>query len=232
MKTIKNIYLNQALTVGQELRLAKPVQHRLLTVLRLREGAELEVFNGQDGTFLVQLGANGVLNIQHKLADLEQLPPKHLLLGLPKRDAWESALRQATELGATHIHPLLSQHCVADKVNTERALSLIVEAAEQCERNTLPELLPLQRLQAGVEGFKAPLMWAHARLEQETEQQTKPGTSVQGNPPFEGVLIGPEGGFSKQEEVWLSAQPHVRPVQFARHVLRSDTAVVAGLALV
>lgn len=154
--------------------------------------------------------------------------PLVLFIALPKKDAMTNVLRQATELGVNHIVPVLSRYAVPDKVNAERMQALVVEAAEQCERLSLPHIAPVQPLQQAVAASVTPVLWCAEHI----KGAFLPCTASKPNW-AEGVavLVGPEGGFSAEEKAFLAAQPHVYAVGLGNTVLRVDTAVVAALAL-
>lgn len=197
----------------------KPLQHRLASVLRLGEGDKVALFNGKEGLWEAEIADKAC-----KTAQLgAQLKPQPvpaaltLVLGLPKREAWESALRQATELGVGAIQPLNTEYAQRGHFNPERAQTLIVEAAEQSEHLTLPTLLPTLTLPAWLKALKTPCLYGAAR----GEGVGKAGAQT--------VLVGPEGGFSPAEEALLAAQPHIIATRLPTGILRTDTAVVAML---
>jgi 16S rRNA (uracil1498-N3)-methyltransferase len=138
-----------------------------------------------------------------------------------KRDAFETALRQATELGVAIIQPVRTDFVVKTDFNAERAQAIIVEAAEQCERLTLPTLLPVMNLKQAVEN-QGTLYWAAERELAAAWPQVPKSSAA--------VLVGPEGGFSVAEKNWLKQQPQVHPVSLGHNILRADTAVVAVLS--
>ena len=109
-----------------------------------------------------------------------------------------------------------------DKINEDRVGTILLEAAEQCERLHLPELLPVQKLQTAVGAFDGDIYWAAEHVGGKFgEHQVKSGSAV---------LIGPEGGFSEKERAFLSAQSKVVPVGLGSYILRAETAVVAVLS--
>lgn len=220
---LKHFYLATPLHANQTITLPKPLQHRLAKVLRLGQGAEVGLFNGMPsnqngGLFLAKLLDNHARTAQIT-TQLSPTPTQTglvLVLGIPKREAWETALRQATELGVSAIQPLKTEFCQVGKLNTERAQTIMIEAAEQSERLNIPQLLPLQTLESFLAQLQTPCLWAAERA------STKP-LSTQPNQ----VLIGPEGGFSPTEKSQLQTHPHIHPISLGPTILRTDTAVVA-----
>lgn len=218
---LKHFYTPHALSAGQEVILDDALTHRLTRVLRLTEGAPLALFNGQDGLFEATLTQpkRGAARVGGQLQAQPRPRPLALAICLPKREAWDNVLRQATEMGVTDIIPLLSRHAVADKINTTRVLPRLIEAAEQSERLTIPTLHPLQPLSAWLSTQNNDFSWAYER---------HAGRAAPSLPST--VLIGPEGGFSGAEIEALQANPHTRPLSLGPTILRVDTAVVAALS--
>ena len=191
--------------------------------MRMGQGSVIHVFNGTGlaATAEIADAKCRTANIIAMLPEKPALPTRILALGLPKRDAWESALRQATEMGATSIIPLKTRFAQVGKLNAERDHRHLVEAAEQSERYTLPTLLPVTTLEDFLAGLSHPCLWAYERLL--TEPLANP------NQPATTVLVGPEGGFAPEEVAALNSHKFIRPFSLGPTILRTDTAVVASL---
>jgi 16S rRNA (uracil1498-N3)-methyltransferase len=148
-----------------------------------------------------------------------------------KSDAMDGVVRQATELGANRIVPLVSARSVPvlDGPRLERRIErwrrIATDACRQSERSWLPVIeapvdlgkvvLPARSL-AGVERSGRPLVEAVAAIANVAEL---------------GLLIGPEGGWTEDERSSLAAAG-VTAVSLGRHILRAGTAAVAALAVV
>lgn len=220
---MKRFYLPATLQPGITLTLPESLSHRLRNVLRMQVGDALHVFNHQGelaAATLADAKARSVV-VTAMLPSPAPLPPLTLVLGLPKKDAWETALRQATELGVTTIIPLKTGFSQVSKLNLERVQATLIEAAEQSERTTLPTLAPLTSLEVFLQALAHPCAWAYERL------GTQPATA---KVPLHSVLVGPEGGFAPTEVAALQRHPHIVPFSLGPTILRTDTAVVAALA--
>ena len=222
---MKRIYLPQPLAPGVHLELPDSVQHRLYRVMRMGVGDRFEVFDGTGTAAVAELtDAKGRrAEVTALLPDKPALPPLTLAVALLKREAWETVLRQATEMGVTALVPLTTRFAQVGKLNHERAHLIMVEAAEQCERVSLPHLLPVTPLDAYVTGLTQPCLWAYERLA---------APALAGGPHTvpSALLVGPEGGFAPEEVDMLTRTPLLQPVSLGPTILRADTAVVAGLA--
>lgn len=222
---MKRIYLPQILAPDAHLELPEPVQHRLYRVMRMGVGETFQVFDGTGTAAVAELTDAKARRAQVTalLPDKPPLPPRTLAVALLKREAWETVLRQATEMGVTTIVPLKTRFAQVGKLNTERAHAIIVEAAEQCERVTLPSLLPVTPLEDYVASLTAPCLWAYERLAvDDVHLGSKDNATA--------LLIGPEGGFAPEEIALLNRCGQMRPFSLGPTILRADTAVVAGLA--
>lgn len=221
----RQFYCATPLRKGATVTLPPELQHRLKNVLRLAPGAPLHLFDGQHGAFAATVADAKARTVTVGACVRPLLPPAPLtlLMGLPKREAWETVLRQATELGATSIVPLLAEFSVPTKLNMERARALAVEAAEQCERLTVPTVDEPQPLLKGMAS------WLAANPDRTVAWANEQGGQALGA--ATAVLVGPEGGFSPAEQAWLASQPQVQAVTLGDTVLRADTAATVALAL-
>ena len=221
MAELKHIYLNMPLQQGVVV-LPKEVAHRLGKVLRLPAGAEVALFNGRDGLWQARLDdpKAGIVSCLAQLRPQTEEAGPTLILACLKRDAFETALRQATEMGARAIQPVTTDFTVKTDFNAERANALVIEAAEQCERLTLPVIKPVRALKQVVAEGGA-IYWAAER----GAIGTAPLPDIAAS-----ALVGPEGGFSPAEKDWLGQQPQVVPVSLGKNILRADTAVVVLLS--
>ena len=211
----------------------KPEQARYLTsVMRLGLGDEVALFNGRDGAWLAKLSLitkkGCQLTIERQLAVQTLGPDLDLIVALVKRGPLETIIEKAVELGCRRIRLITTRRTNAGHVNLERLQAIATEAAEQCERLDVPQVLgphPLESLLAG---------WDTRRLMFCDEAgDAKPVLSAlagQGSGPW-AVLIGPEGGFAPEERARLRAIEAVVPVTLGPRILRADTAAISALSL-
>jgi 16S rRNA (uracil1498-N3)-methyltransferase len=128
---------------------------------------------------------------------------------------------------------VLSQHGQVTRINRERMEANAIEAAEQCGLLSVPaidepvELRPLLDTWQGREGRRRIIFC------DEAEAGTDPLSVLAGIEPSPlAVLIGPEGGFSREERQVLRSRPFVTAISLGPRIMRADTAAVAALALV
>ncbi|MEI7611005.1 MAG: RsmE family RNA methyltransferase, partial [Rhodospirillaceae bacterium] len=128
---------------------------------------------------------------------------------------------------ATRLIPVPTRHTDIGRVNADRLTAIAREAAEQCERLTIPEIShPIQFFQLLSDWPGLPLLVCA-----ESGPARPLAAALSGLPPGPvGVLVGPEGGFANSELDELARQPFVVPVGLGPRVLRAETAALAALA--
>lgn len=212
-----------------------PAQARYLgTVLRKQAGDSVRIFNGSMGEWLATLDHirkdKGSLLLAERLR--APLPPPALVLAfaLLKRDATDLVLRMGTELGVTNFQPLITERTNTHRVNLDRLTAIATEAAEQCERMDIPHVaepcLLTTLLGSWPENHRL-----FAAIERTQDRGLTPNVTFRDARAGDGLLIGPEGGLSDAECQALLARPFTAPVSLGALVLRADTAVASGLAL-
>ena len=228
------LFLPDRFEPGLPIPLGRDQTHYLTRVLRLGDGAMVRAFNGVSGEWLCRLVAHGrrhfALSPDEQLAFAAVLPDLDYLFAPLKHARLDYLAQKATEMGCRRLRPVITEHTVPDRVNTERLRANVIEAAEQCDMIALPEVLeplPLPKVLANWEGERQ-LIWCDKSRALndplESLAQVKPGPLA--------VLVGPEGGFSEAERDLIRALPAAHAVGLGPRIMRADTAAVAVLALV
>ncbi len=202
--------------------------HYLGAVMRRGAGDMLRLFNGREGEWEARIVA--LKRERGQLVAVRRLRPQRddealWLVFVPlKRDATELVVQKATELGVAALLPALTERGNVPRLNIDRLRAIAVEAAEQSERLTVPEIGEPQRLAAllGAWPGDRPLI---AAIERAAAPRLRPTHKPAG------LLIGPEGGFSPGELDELARHAFVRPVSLGPRILRAETAAIVGLAL-
>ena len=208
--------------------------HYLLTVLRLKAGATVGIFNGVDGEWEGKLHLQGrksaSIQAKHRIRDQEPAPDLMYVFAPLKRARLDYMVQKATEMGANVLQPVITQYTNAYRLKMERMRLNAIEAAEQCNLLTIPEVREPVDLKALLENWPPQrcLVYCDESADRtsaiERLQQIKSGPVA--------LLIGPEGGFSQQENETLRHQPFVIPISLGPRIMRADTAAVAAMALV
>jgi 16S rRNA (uracil1498-N3)-methyltransferase len=224
------------LIVGASVDLPDAVAHHL-HVVRLQPGAALTLFNGEGGQVratLLESGKRRAVAQVEALEDVEVELPYAVTLaqGLPEGSKMDWIIEKAVELGVAAVQPLAAQRSVV-RLSGERAekrqahwQGVIEAASEQCGRNRLARLEPL--LDFGrwlATPSPAPRILLSPRADQSLAEWAKAN-----GPQALTLMVGPEGGFSREEEdAALSAGALALSV--GPRVLRTETAALATLAM-
>ena len=225
--TAPRLFVADPLHTGAEIAAAEDQTHYLGTVLRREAGAAVRLFNGIDGEFLARISfakRRAILTVESRLREQAADPAPWLLFALLKRDATDLVVRQAVELGASRLLPVITERTNAARVNEDRLRAIAIEAAEQSERLTVPPIDPPGRLETVLAAWPATRRLFVA-LERSAAGYPPPG------PGHAALLIGPEGGFSPAERELLMRQTFATPISLGPNVLRAETAATAGQSL-
>jgi 16S rRNA (uracil1498-N3)-methyltransferase len=216
-----------------EVALGAAQAHYLFTVMRLRPGDAVALFNGADGEWLAEVAETG--RRSGRLAcrapgQPQRRPPDLWLMFAPvKKARTDSIVEKATELGAARVLPVFTRFTNAERLRPERLRAHAVEAAEQCGETWVPEIAGAARLDAVLDAWNP----SRRLLFCDESRVARPArAALAGAAPGPwAVLIGPEGGFAAEEVARLRGLDFVLPVTLGPRVLRADTAAAAALAL-
>ncbi|HMB76567.1 MAG TPA: 16S rRNA (uracil(1498)-N(3))-methyltransferase [Kiloniellaceae bacterium] len=214
--------------------------HFLRSVLRLQPGAVVALFNARDGEWLARIDALGKGWCSLEVLSQRRVPgpePDLWLAFAPiKRARLDFLVEKATELGVSALHPVMTRRTNVERVNLERLRANAREAAEQCERLSLPEVAEPVKLDALLATWPAErrlLLCCEAgpapALAEVLAEFRAAGAPARPAPPW-GVMCGPEGGFAESELDALRKLPFVYPASLGPRILRADTAALAALA--
>lgn len=207
---------------------------RHVQVLRMQPGDALTLFDGRGGEYEAQVEHMGRSEVRvvvgaHHAIEREAPRAVHLALAMPANERMDWLVEKASELGVASIAPLVAERSVL-RLAGERAQkkqahwqAIAVAACEQCGRNRVPVVHPVQPL-AG---------WLAAQATPGWMLSLRPGTqAIAALPRPEAVtlLSGPEGGLAPAEEEAALGRGW-QPVNLGPRVLRAETAPLAALAL-
>ena len=204
-------------------------------VLRLRAGDRVECFDGRGRAWLCELAFSGQ---QARVRALEPLPANEsglrvtLYQGMPKLDKLDLIVQKATELGAHRIVPVNMARSVARAEGKdaarkqERWQRIAMEAAKQCGRGRVPEILPAMSWKQALSRLREHELvivpWEEARgMNLRALHERHPDARDLA------IVIGPEGGISPEEIAEMAGEA----VTLGPRILRTETAAVAAMTL-
>ena len=142
--TSERLFVDERPCRGRDTGAHQPQAHYLTTVLRLRTGAEVLVFNGRDGEWVASLAEinkrGAVLRLERQVRPQEGGPDIEYLFAPLKRSRLDYMVQKATEMGVRRLRPVITERTIAERVNTERMRANVIEAAEQCGILRVPEV--------------------------------------------------------------------------------------------
>jgi 16S rRNA (uracil1498-N3)-methyltransferase len=231
---IPRLYVDAPLAVGTSVALNRQQAHYVANVMRLKPGDALRLFNGRDGEYLCTIEAadkrDGAVTCTEPTAPHREPPDLDYVFAPLKHARLDYMAQKATEMGVRRLRPVFTERTVASRVNLDRLRANTIEAAEQCNMVTVPDVLEPEPLDAVL------ARWDPARrliVCDEAAPIADPLAALKRLPPGPfALLVGPEGGFSEAEADALHALPFVTAISLGPRIMRADTAAVAALALV
>ena len=233
------LFVADPLAAAAAIELESAQAHYLAHVLRLKLGAELHLFNGRDGEWRGQITTLGrgrcTVALQEQTRAQRAEPDLWLLFAPLKKARTDYLAEKATEIGASLLWPVFTRRTQAERVNLDRLRANAIEAAEQSERLSVPQLRQPAKLMDVLANWPTD---RHLLFCDESggglpiaEALSAPGLRSS-TPQHWAALIGPEGGFARDELDALHNLPFVIAAGLGPRILRADTAALAALVAI
>jgi 16S rRNA (uracil1498-N3)-methyltransferase len=220
--TTHRFFVEPGTVSGGRFALPEAIGHQVTRVLRLRDGDEITLLEGDGHEIRCRLN-DGWLDVVSRTPSLGE--PRHRLTvaqALLKGDHLEPVVRHGTEVGISRFELIVTERCVAREVSDARLARLRAvarEAAEQSERGIVPDVVgPLQL--AEVIGPGSVLLF-----------ERTDGPRLSEVPVPVRLVIGPEGGFTP-DEVAATERAGATVAGLGPRILRSESVAVAAAAVV
>jgi 16S rRNA (uracil1498-N3)-methyltransferase len=227
-RSLPRLFVRQPLSEGASVELDGGQANYLRNVMRLGVGGELLVFDGAAGEWLARIVEAAkkrmTLSVEQQTREPEAIPDVWLAFAPVKRAQTDWLVEKATELGVSKLLPIMTQRTVAERVRLERLETISIEAAEQCGRTRLPEIVEPVSLKSMLteRNDARKLYFADEGGGEPVANAFTPGPAL--------ILTGPEGGFSCKERETIRAAPNAIPISLGPRILRAETAALAALA--
>jgi 16S rRNA (uracil1498-N3)-methyltransferase len=201
-----------------------------LKALRLKVGEKIMITNGQglSLTGIIMLIQNNFLYIDNPVffENYGELDI-NVCIGmsiLENRDRMEFALEKCVELGAKEFIPLITKNCERRNINIDRLRVKSLAAMKQCQRSKLITIYPpmeIGELWDRYLDFERILL-----ADKNGERFDKRFISGRNL-----ILVGPEGGFTKEEINFIEKNPKTKLISLGKRRLRSETAAIVMMTL-
>ena len=206
----------------------------LKTVLRMKEGDEVVVYNKSENEFcgkIIEIKKNTAVVEILALNICEALPKKNIILfqAFTKREKLEIIVQKAVELGIKTFVPFNSKYCVAkDAINKkDRLEKIVLSACKQCECSVPMNIEKSVSFENMLKLAKKCdiVLFANER------EGDKFDFSVLNRYENIGIIVGPEGGFSDEEKKKILST-NTQSISLGKRILRSETASIVLMGLV
>lgn len=220
-------HFQKNLVIQDEYSLRDEALHHLMNVIRIEKGESLLLLDG-NGLF-VETSVESVTKKEIRLSKKSDFLKMRtyffdLILGMPKRDALELSLKEATELGFETIYLIRSDFSQIRFPEEDRLERLLVSALEQSNAAFMPKVIFCDWKQ---------IPWNSYRKVMLLDSQTKKNYIKEENniSVKEALIVGPEAGFSTDELNYLSSLEMINIIHLPTPILRTPTAVATGAGI-
>ena len=209
--------------------------HHLRNVLRLENGETIRIIDGEGSVYIAETSDvktdSTIVRILNREFYTKSSPSITLFQGVPKHDKMELILQKTTELGVSHVVPILTERSLQNPSESrcERWHRIILSATKQCGRVWKPKLGNMINFQECINAIHSYtlrlILW-----EQEKRQHIK--SVLRESPKVDSIalVVGPEGGFT-ESEIDTAIDYGCIPVRIGTNVLRTETAAITGIAI-
>jgi 16S rRNA (uracil1498-N3)-methyltransferase len=231
------LFTTEPLSEALELTLDKEQSHYLATVMRKRVDDEILIFNGQDGEFSATISDTNKRAVQLRIGtqtrEQTNEPDVWIAFAPIKKARLDFIAQKATELGVSHMIPVMTRRTIVDRVKTDRMHANAIEAAEQCERLNIPTVGEPVKFETLMKDWPEDrmIMFCDEDLSGKDAYTALRDAAAEAPHHKWAIIIGPEGGFDDNERAAIKANPNTVTVSLGPRVLRADTAAMAAITL-
>ena len=230
MSNIRLYYPNSIVENTTSL-LSKEHTHYVANVMRLKRGSNINFFNkeGEWVSEIVFLEKDRIeVKFLNRLKKSVQTSSMELAICLVKKNPMEIILQKATELGVVKITPIISERTEVKELNLERAKKIVIEATEQSNQLSPPEISKITKLKDFVNNLNetSKLFFADINSKDKLKKEDIKGDNLKT------ILIGPEGDFTPNERKMILENKNTISFSLSKNILKTETATISALSLV
>ena len=238
---MSRFFVENGAVAGNTIQITDPDDLRHIEkVLRLHPGDRVDVSDSTEFEYETE-----ILSLESKTVTLRILDKQRfsrepelrvtLFQGVPKQGKMEEIIQKATELGVFAVVPLLTDRSIVDSLKNvekkrERWQRIAAESVKQCRRGLIPQVEETVDLKAALKKFGD---YDLVLFPYEDENKTTIKAALRSlceKPKTAAIVIGPEGGFAKEEAEQILSAGGVS-VTLGKTILRTETAGPAALAM-
>ena len=222
------LFYPESLSINLEGTLNKTQSHYLTKVMRINTGEVFSLFNksGEWEAIINEISKNNLtFKVQKQLRQKENESEIWLAFSPIKSNYFNFMIQKATELGVTKLIPVLTERTIVRKINIERLSKIVIEASEQSNRLSIPEILETQSLDNFLKNNNSINL-----IFGDLNTDNKNIKTDNDNPIC--ILIGPEGDYTVDEREKILNFKGTQSIKLSNNILRSETAVISALSIV
>ncbi len=230
MNNIRLYYPNSIIENTTSL-LSKEHTHYVANVMRLKRGSNINFFN-QEGEWISEVVFLEKDRVEVKFLNRVKGPLKpsniELAICLVKKNPMEIILQKATELGVSKITPIISERTEIKDLNYERAKKITIEATEQSNQFSPPEISKIIKLKDFINNLNGStkLFFADINCKVGLKKEDVKDKNLKT------LLIGPEGDFSPDERKMILENNNTISFSLSKNILKTETATISALSLI
>ena len=227
------LYFSEKIQCDLISHLTKNQSHYVKDVMRLKIGESFSVFNeqGEWNAVIKNYEKNVVcIKILEKVRNKENEKNIWLAFSPIKSNYFNFMIQKATELGITKFIPLIADRTIVRKINYERVKKIIIEASEQSNRISVPEITEINKLKDFLNSF--PKNGSIIFCDINSKKNDLKNILLKQNQGPICILVGPEGDFSENERQFIIDFDQSYSLSLAKNILRVETAAIAAITIV
>ena len=223
------LFFPESLSINLSGKLNKDQSKYLTSVMRLKTDEEFSLFNkgGEWNTKIISINKGIVeFEVQKQLRQPNKEREIWLVFAPIKSNYFNFMIQKATEIGVTKLFPITTERTIVRKINEVRLNKILIEAAEQSNRISVPSLEKIQKLEKFLNDYKnINLIFGDLNTDNKKIKLLDTSKPI-------ALLIGPEGDFSGTERTKILDFKGVQSIKLNDNILRSETAVISSLSII
>ena len=221
------LFYPKSLSINLEGELDKIQSHYLIKVMRISNGDTFSLFNknGEWESIIQEKKNKFTFKVKKQIRHKENENDLWLAFSPIKSNYFNFMIQKATELGVTKFIPLITERTIVRKINKERLIKIVIEASEQSNRLSIPEI----DSQISLENFLKENK--NINLVFGDLNSNNKNLNIKNNKPL-CILIGPEGDYTNEEREKILKFHGTQSLKLGNNILRSETAAISALSVI